>query len=485
VGVGGSGSGSGDLFGGPSLDPVASDAGGGSAAAASAGGGGGGDTPLPSSRAAMLERQRQLAATKSMARMSAPSVHGVDGGVGAAATLSPKPSFSRGAPMLSAARFSDGGAFGGSLGGGGDDPAPSARFAAASPGISAGSASSGGSGGAAFGGTSGAGRGGLATGSMSARSPALSSSYAAAGLGVPTAAAAAAASAGFGFVPDGATSARASLSAIAAGGVVSSLSEALRERERRTMEKDVVGGSGGASSLAGVSASALPVAAGGVAGVVSSGYAGVVGGSAAAGAGAGASAGARAGADAAGGKSGDLMPVAPLLVGVGGVSGPSIAFAAASTLDFSDMRRFLTAPVPPSAGVVQCYIERDKSGITNRMYPVYTLFLRDGDRFLLASRKRANNKTSNYLITMDRRDMTRESAAYVGKVRGNFVGTEFLVYDDGVSPDSKEGAGDPRCELAVIEYASNVLGSRGPRKMKAAVPKIGADGHRIAFRATT
>lgn len=106
-----------------------------------------------------------------------------------------------------------------------------------------------------------------------------------------------------------------------------------------------------------------------------------------------------------------------------------------SLLDFSDLRKFLTAPTPQGAGVVQCYIERDKSGISNRMYPLYTLHLVDGDRFLLASKKRTNNKTSNYLVTMDKRDLNRDSASFLGKVRSNFVGTEFTLFDDGASPE--------------------------------------------------
>jgi tubby and related proteins len=37
-------------------------------------------------------------------------------------------------------------------------------------------------------------------------------------------------------------------------------------------------------------------------------------------------------------------------------------------------------------------------------------------------------------------------------------------------------------ELSIINYASNVLGSRGPRKMKVAVPKVLPDGRRVTFQ---
>lgn len=102
--------------------------------------------------------------------------------------------------------------------------------------------------------------------------------------------------------------------------------------------------------------------------------------------------------------------------------------AASPSLDFLDlghsdnMQRFLTNPCPKKAGVVQCHIRRRKSGTSascraarppprlttarvavvgllvspsagaGKLYPEYYLFLKQGDRFLLAGRKRPNNK---------------------------------------------------------------------------------------------
>lgn len=37
-------------------------------------------------------------------------------------------------------------------------------------------------------------------------------------------------------------------------------------------------------------------------------------------------------------------------------------------------------------------------------------------------------------------DLARHSSAYVGKVRSNFIGTEFTCYDSGVSPAKASGA---------------------------------------------
>lgn len=123
-------------------------------------------------------------------------------------------------------------------------------------------------------------------------------------------------------------------------------------------------------------------------------------------------------------------------------------------LDLSDMTRFLMRPLPRGAGIVQCHIVRNKSG-TNKLYPIYSLYLKvlfslshlalffekDNDRFLMCSKKRPNNKTSNYLISKKENDLARDSPNYLGKLRSNFVGTEFQVFDNGSNPDDEEPTG--------------------------------------------
>lgn len=159
-------------------------------------------------------------------------------------------------------------------------------------------------------------------------------------------------------------------------------------------------------------------------------------------------------------------------------------------MNLTNMRAFLTSPLPRK-GVVQCYIRRNKSG-TNKLYPVYTLYLVEGDRFLMQSKKRANNTTSNYLITMGENDFGRDSVNYLGKLRSNFVGTEFQVFDNGCAPkdgsakdegDERGGANvNPRKELAAVMYAPNVMGSKGPRKMQAAIPAVGEQDGAVTWR---
>ncbi|CAM9896198.1 unnamed protein product [Ectocarpus fasciculatus] len=168
-----------------------------------------------------------------------------------------------------------------------------------------------------------------------------------------------------------------------------------------------------------------------------------------------------------------------------------------AALDLSDMKRFLLSPCPRAAGVVQCYIRRNKTR-ANKIFPEYTLFMKEGDRFLMCSKKRPNNATSNYLVSMRAGDLDRNSTNFLGKLRANFVGTEFQVFDDGYSPKELGGGGgwgsgnygggsggsggsgaknrSLREELGCVMYASNVLGSRGPRKMQVAIPAVNEAG---------
>eukprot|EP00494_Astrolonche_serrata_P022389 UN22646 len=61
------------------------------------------------------------------------------------------------------------------------------------------------------------------------------------------------------------------------------------------------------------------------------------------------------------------------------------------------------------------------------------------------------------------------------KLRSNFVGTEFITYDDGLNPKQMRPYDSPdsvRTEMASILFQSNVFGSRGPRKMTILVPHV-------------
>lgn len=112
--------------------------------------------------------------------------------------------------------------------------------------------------------------------------------------------------------------------------------------------------------------------------------------------------------------------------------------------------------------------------------------MKEGNTFLLAGRKRKKATASNYVLSLDQDDLGRASDTFFGKLRANFVGTEFTIFDKGekvgvkaattasgmpTNPDS-----ETRQELGCVTYQYNVLGTRGPRKMTAIIPALDPGG---------
>merc|ERR1712070_1012019 len=152
------------------------------------------------------------------------------------------------------------------------------------------------------------------------------------------------------------------------------------------------------------------------------------------------------------------------------------------------MRVFLMQPGPKN-GPILCHIRRQKGSA--KLYPKYQLYIGGGgvegedsaERFLLSARKRKKSKSRNYLVSLDEEDMSRQSGNFFGKLRSNFVGTEFTIYDKGVKPSEGDSAQmNVRCELGAVLFQYNVLGTRGPRKMTAMIPELDEKGNRTVFK---
>lgn len=174
----------------------------------------------------------------------------------------------------------------------------------------------------------------------------------------------------------------------------------------------------------------------------------------------------------------------PTAVNARAADEPSFDIRSLKLDDSSNLRNFLMRPAPREAKVVQCYIKRNKSTF-RKMFPEYRVYIKipgDGngaperDLFLMCGKKRSGQKTSNYLISMSEDDLRRDSHNYLGKLRANFVGTEFKIYDNGSNPDDVDNddtdSNHARQELGVVQYESNVMGSRGPRRMQVGLPRV-------------
>eukprot|EP00262_Sarcandra_glabra_P011884 TRINITY_DN2941_c1_g1_i1.p1 TRINITY_DN2941_c1_g1~~TRINITY_DN2941_c1_g1_i1.p1 ORF type:complete len:417 (-),score=43.31 TRINITY_DN2941_c1_g1_i1:76-1326(-) len=141
----------------------------------------------------------------------------------------------------------------------------------------------------------------------------------------------------------------------------------------------------------------------------------------------------------------------------------------------------------PRTGPIQCYIKRNKASST------YHLFLglnTENGKFLLSAKKIRRTR-AEFIISLDAEDISRSSVNYMGKLRSNFLGTKFAIYDNQppyggavtsmgrssrrfysrkVSPKVPNGS----YGIAQVAYELNMLGTRGPRRMRCTMHSIPA-----------
>ncbi|MEQ2243062.1 Tubby- protein 3 [Ilyodon furcidens] len=156
--------------------------------------------------------------------------------------------------------------------------------------------------------------------------------------------------------------------------------------------------------------------------------------------------------------------------------------------DAANLEEFVLRPAPRGI-TIKCRITRDKKGMDRGLYPTYFMHMERNDGrkvFLLAGRKRKKSKTSNYLISVDATDLSRDGESFIGKLRSNYTGTKFTVYDNGTNPCKNLGTlleeSNTRQELAAICYDTNLLGFKGPRKMTVVLPGMNMNFERIPVR---
>lgn len=146
----------------------------------------------------------------------------------------------------------------------------------------------------------------------------------------------------------------------------------------------------------------------------------------------------------------------------------------------------------PRDGTIQCFIKRDKSNLTYHLFLCLSqALLVENGKFLLSAKRTRRTTCTEYVISMDADNISRSSSTYIGKLRSNFLGTKFIIYDTQppynnaqlsppgrsrrfyskkVSPKVPTGS----YNIAQVAYELNVLGTRGPRRMHCAMHSIPA-----------
>ncbi|URE35096.1 Tub family [Musa troglodytarum] len=84
----------------------------------------------------------------------------------------------------------------------------------------------------------------------------------------------------------------------------------------------------------------------------------------------------------------------------------------------------------PRDGMIQCFIKRDKSKLTYHLYLCLSpAVLGENGKFLLSAKRNPRTTCTEYVISTDAGNISRSSSTYVGKLRSNFIGTKFRIYD--------------------------------------------------------
>ncbi|TYI13841.1 hypothetical protein ES332_A08G086200v1 [Gossypium tomentosum] len=143
----------------------------------------------------------------------------------------------------------------------------------------------------------------------------------------------------------------------------------------------------------------------------------------------------------------------------------------------------------PRHSLLQCYIKRNCNNQTYYLYLGLNQSSNEDGKFLLAARKCRRPTCTDYIISLTVDDVSKGSNTYIGKLRSNFLGTKFAIYDS--QPPNVGAKFTKSCStrlmnakqishwvstsnypIAHISYELNVLGFRGPRRMQCIINAI-------------
>ncbi|XP_015063959.1 tubby-like F-box protein 5 isoform X2 [Solanum pennellii] len=143
----------------------------------------------------------------------------------------------------------------------------------------------------------------------------------------------------------------------------------------------------------------------------------------------------------------------------------------------------------PRESPIHCFIKRDSDNSVYRLYFGFTPSEDESDKLLLAARRIRRATSTDFVITLVADDFSRASNTYLGKLRSNFLGTKFTIYDNQPPGDAsfqersqrsrrfctkQVSVTGPACNYSIanISYELNVLRTRGPRRMHCAMHSI-------------
>ncbi|CAD8162840.1 unnamed protein product [Paramecium octaurelia] len=133
-------------------------------------------------------------------------------------------------------------------------------------------------------------------------------------------------------------------------------------------------------------------------------------------------------------------------------------------IDFS-LEQFLISPAP-KGGMIQCRFYRAS--------PKFTLFLEQYNNIILNADKKSFQIKSSYKIFAK-----GKKEQYLGKIKGDFKGLKYLIYDNGKTAKKSKDITQLRKELGVVYYQSY---EKKLRSIQAFIPQITSTGQMYEFK---
>jgi hypothetical protein len=105
--------------------------------------------------------------------------------------------------------------------------------------------------------------------------------------------------------------------------------------------------------------------------------------------------------------------------------------------------------------VLSLVISRNSSGL-NSFWPEFQVMYENGEN-LLYSKKMMGSTTSNYYITAEPGIESISHPSFIAKLRSNFSGSLYHVFDNGVNPEKANKINKARSIQATIKFKSQIM----------------------------
>lgn len=151
-----------------------------------------------------------------------------------------------------------------------------------------------------------------------------------------------------------------------------------------------------------------------------------------------------------------------------------------NTKDYANFsRKWLLRSCHPGDPPMLCFVERHRSTLGGTTYRAFIETTGNSEtgkaaaKFMMSAKKILNSRTSYYLLSMDMDPEERGSETTLGKLRGNAIGSTYLITDHGISPEKTENPSSYRKELGVLNFEFD---TSGPSKIHCCIPYVNSQG---------